>query len=569
MTTAGEAVQPFDRRRCNSQSFDFLLQQSNQKEYGTPGLRLLEFNLLQNSIKGKEKQQTDPTPTAATVRHHSPSTTTNPSPILQSSPDTTSTQTPVSAPHIILPVASLMEKVNEHLGLCSDCTKCKLKLDYDKKIGVASKLTLTCDHCNNMMKQVELRLKNLERARRNADRRLAKKRHRANGLRYEIRYLREKLQRLKNQIKQRHIQPMITNNTYEQNPSNNVPMTNYDINLRTMFAAYHCGTGSLDVVKMLSMLGCNINLNFERSFSRNMPFIHKKILDCSNRIIDRALREEIEATIDETFEEGDESSEKQTIYNEIMRTKNGEMNTNNPVKLTVSYDMGWSKRSTGKVYDSLSGHGYLVGTRTGKVVRMGVLSKKCSICSAHNRTNNTAVPPHSCMINHDGSSGSMEAKLGVMMLEGICDEYKGGAFCEAIVSDDDSKLRSKLRHVTNGGVLKESTPEPRFYCDPSHRTKVMVKKVFALVKNRKGNNHIKKIDALRLKKYFSCYIAQSREKSIDEFIKNIKAPVEHLFDCHEFCDASWCWTKSIDKKMFHYMKQKRNEMVRTNNYSNI
>ena len=147
MTTAGEAVQPFDRRRCNSQSFDFLLQQSNQKEDGTPVLRLLDFNLLQNSIKSKEIQQSDSTPTAATVRYHSPSTTANPSPILQTTPDTTNIQKPVPAPHIILPLASLMEKVNEHLGLCSDCTKCKLKLDYDKKIGVASKLTLKCERC--------------------------------------------------------------------------------------------------------------------------------------------------------------------------------------------------------------------------------------------------------------------------------------------------------------------------------------------------------------------------------------------------------------------------------------
>ena len=82
---------------------------------------------------------------------------------------------------------------------------------------------------------------------------------------------------------------MIANTSYEQNPSNNVPMINYDINLRSMFAAYHCGTGSLDIIKMLSMLGCNINLNFERSFPRNMPSIHNKILDCSNRIIDKAL----------------------------------------------------------------------------------------------------------------------------------------------------------------------------------------------------------------------------------------------------------------------------------------
>ena len=88
-----------------------------------------------------------------------------------------------------------MNVMNAHLGICSYCTKCKLRLDYDKKTGVASKPTLKCDRCNNTVKQVELRLKNLERSRPNADRRLAKKRHKANNLRFEIRYLRQKLQK--------------------------------------------------------------------------------------------------------------------------------------------------------------------------------------------------------------------------------------------------------------------------------------------------------------------------------------------------------------------------------------
>ena len=82
MTTAGEAIQPFDRRCCNSQSLDFLLQQSNQKEDGTPGLRLLGFNLFDNSTKNKEIQQSYPPPTAPTVEYHSPSTTADRTPIL-------------------------------------------------------------------------------------------------------------------------------------------------------------------------------------------------------------------------------------------------------------------------------------------------------------------------------------------------------------------------------------------------------------------------------------------------------------------------------------------------------
>lgn len=34
------------------------------------------------------------------------------------------------------------------------------------------------------------------------------------------------------------------------------------------------------------------------------------------------------------------------------------------VKLTISYDMGWNKRSSGNKYDSISGHGFILGKHT-------------------------------------------------------------------------------------------------------------------------------------------------------------------------------------------------------------
>ena len=43
------------------------------------------------------------------------------------------------------------------------------------------------------------------------------------------------------------------------------------------------------------------------------------------------------------------------------------------IPISVSYDMGWSKRRCGKVYNSLSGHAFVIGCRTGKVLRSGVL----------------------------------------------------------------------------------------------------------------------------------------------------------------------------------------------------
>ena len=38
-----------------------------------------------------------------------------------------------------------------------------------------------------------------------------------------------------------------------------------------------------------------------------------------------------------------------------------------PVELTASYDMGWQRRSSGRAYNSRSGHGVLVGEVSGKI----------------------------------------------------------------------------------------------------------------------------------------------------------------------------------------------------------
>ena len=52
----------------------------------------------------------------------------------------------------------------------------------------------------------------------------------------------------------------------------------------------------------------------------------------------------------------------------------------NEIRLTTSYDMGWNKRSSGHKYDSISGHGFLLGTKNKKRMNHRCLSKCCSIC---------------------------------------------------------------------------------------------------------------------------------------------------------------------------------------------
>ena len=232
------------------------------------------------------------------------------------------------------------------------------------------------------------------------------------------------------------------------------------------------------------------------------------------------------------------------------------------IGIAISYDMGWQKRSTGKVYDSISGHGYLIGCRTGKILGMQVRQTKCKKFQARN-SNGTPAATHDCMVNWDGGSGAMEAAVAMDLIVAVHDKMDSRVYCETLVLDDDSTMRSHLQHSENGGKLDNSIPQPDFLADPSHRIKVMAAPIFKLVKDTKNPHECKKIDAMRVKKYIGCYIYKNRNLPLDEFVRRARAPIEHLFDCHKWCDKEWCWAKELDdaqhKVILSNMKQKEEE----------
>ena len=109
-------------------------------------------------------------------------------------------------------------------------------------------------------------------------------------------------------------------------------------------------------------------------------------------------------------------------------------------KLAASYDMGWQKRSSGKTYNSPSGHGMMIGCQTSKIIDAIILSKKCNICST---STNNPPPPHTCPKNYDGSSKGMEAEGSLCLcIRAFERRYQIGI----IVSDDNSTMRAVLKH---------------------------------------------------------------------------------------------------------------------------
>ena len=76
--------------------------------------------------------------------------------------------------------------------------------------------------------------------------------------------------------------------------------------------------------------------------------------------------------------------------------------------LPVSFDMGWNKRATGESYDSFSGHGFMIGCRTGNIVDFLTNNKKCGVCRSKYKYK-TGPLDHEYISNWTRSSNTMEA----------------------------------------------------------------------------------------------------------------------------------------------------------------
>ena len=105
--------------------------------------------------------------------------------------------------------------------------------------------------------------------------------------------------------------------------------------------------------------------------------------------------------------------------------------------------MGWQKRSTEKIHDSMTRHGFMIGCRTGNIIGFKVKSKSCSTYAQENSFNVRAKECN-CVLNWEGVSGGMEAGVALEMCVELHNNSKYSLFVEFIVSDDDSTIWAHL-----------------------------------------------------------------------------------------------------------------------------
>ena len=294
--------------------------------------------------------------------------------------------------------------------------------------------------------------------------------------------------------------------------------------------------------------------------------------------VESAMRQEIKVITDTSMLNARDEEIRETIGEEkFIEYKNKTMLPDD-VKLTITYDMGWNKRSSGNKYDSSSGHGFVLGGRTQKVINHRCLSKRCSTCkAAENRC--VVAKDHECPKNHVGSSKSMEVEaIFRMVKEGY---YNHRYTCAVIVSDDDSTMKSNLKHSykekinkglmraedwpktksgakkTDNGRLPLEILEPSFLADFNHRVKTVGKQIYALADLPKRDSKVDTALAARVKGYWGAMLKQVRylnwENDDETIVSKAAAPIEHLFKNHVHCCSTWCYVLKAQNENKSYL----------------
>lgn len=125
-----------------------------------------------------------------------------------------------------------------------------------------------------------------------------------------------------------------------------------------VLAMQQLGLGMRSVLTFLGTLGMQASMGNTSQWKK----IQDQVGVAEEAVKDKVLKENAAAAIEVAKENGETAGEDGTIG------------------LACSIDGGWQKRSSGRTYDSPSGHNLLVDCRTKRVLDCVVYSKKCSIC---------------------------------------------------------------------------------------------------------------------------------------------------------------------------------------------
>ena len=166
----------------------------------------------------------------------------------------------------------------------------------------------------------------------------------------------------------------------------------YDLNLRLTIGTLASGSSGANMSELFSFLGFP-----------HAKGLHKRVFPVYESKIGFSLRK----VAKESMEESKICAVRRKLESEKNSYEKWKQCEKKQVQLTVSFDMGWSKRSSGHKYDSLSGHAFMCGCRSDMIVSAIIIAKKCQLCSYY-EAQSDEPPSHDFPRNYSGSSFYME-----------------------------------------------------------------------------------------------------------------------------------------------------------------
>ena len=341
--------------------------------------------------------------------------------------------------------------------------------------------------------------------------------------------------------------------------------TDYAIIILYVLGFLTSGDGGVEAGRLLGLLGLPNSTTMEK---RSFTIIEKRIGPMLQDLCKDILLENLDEEVAIYY--GDETDNNGNVLFDLWKQRL--LPRQQWPRLTIATDMGWQKRSSGRNYNSLSGHALFVATLTRKPICLATINKVCRYCKMWHIKHpiDVPVPDHYCVVNHQGSSGSMEALAVLDMYIRLCRDNQ--VTVETLVTDDDSTIKAKLKWSNADYMLNNNTdvlptiinsngnvvtrpdcggvprdmPEPSYLADPNHRKKTLKGDLYRLEKKVVAvKKTMTKCDCIRISTNFAYMARTLPTVPKDQFVDRGQAVLEHHFDNHQHC-GSFCHRKDED-----------------------